>query len=106
MMLSKGRPSSLTRKSLLLYATMLKKIFPPFGWLPNYNIPFLKNDAIAGITLAAYCIPVSLAYASLAGLPAQYGIYGTLIGGVFYALLGTSKQLAIGPTSAISNNVS
>lgn len=72
------------------------------NWLGQYDSVFFKNDLIAGITLAAYGIPVSLAYASLAGLPAEYGIYGYLIGGVFYALLGTSRQLAIGPTSAIS----
>jgi SulP family sulfate permease len=54
------------------------------------------------VTLAAYGIPVSLAYASLAGLPPQYGIYCYLVGGLFYALFGSSRQLAIGPTSAIS----
>ena len=54
------------------------------------------------MTLAAYGIPVSLAYASLAGLPPQYGIYCYLVGGLFYALFGSSRQLAIGPTSAIS----
>jgi high affinity sulfate transporter 1 len=57
---------------------------------------------VAGITLAAYAIPVSLAYASLAGLPPEYGIYGYLVGGLGYALFGGSRQLAIGPTSAIS----
>jgi high affinity sulfate transporter 1 len=57
---------------------------------------------VAGITLAAYAIPVSLAYSGLAGLPAQAGIYGYLLGGLGYALLGSSRQLAIGPTSAIS----
>lgn len=81
---------------------MWKKLFPPFEWLKSYNKYFLKSDAIAGITLAAYGIPVSLAYATLAGLPPEYGIYGYLIGGLFYAVLGTGKQLAIGPTSAIS----
>jgi high affinity sulfate transporter 1 len=54
------------------------------------------------VTLAAYGIPVSLAYASLAGLPPQYGVYGYLAGGLAYALFGSSRQLAIGPTSAIS----
>jgi SulP family sulfate permease len=77
-------------------------IFPPLNWFKNYNLKTLKSDFVAGITLAAYGIPVSLAYATLAGLPPQYGIYGYLIGGLFYAMLGTSKQLAIGPTSAIS----
>jgi high affinity sulfate transporter 1 len=57
---------------------------------------------VAGITLAAYAIPVSLAYATLAGLPPQYGIYCYLVAGPAYALFGSSRQLAIGPTSAIS----
>lgn len=81
---------------------MWHKLFPPILWLKGYNTKILKGDFIAGITLAAYGIPVSLAYATLAGLPPEYGIYGYLIGGFFYATLGTSKQLAIGPTSAIS----
>lgn len=81
---------------------MWHKLFPPVLWLKIYNAKTLKGDFMAGITLAAYGIPVSLAYATLAGLPPEYGIYGYLIGGFFYATLGTSKQLAIGPTSAIS----
>lgn len=76
--------------------------FPPAQWLPSYQAKWLANDAIAGVTLAAYGIPVSLAYASLAGLPPQFGIYCYLVGGLFYALLGSSRQLAVGPTSAIS----
>lgn len=76
--------------------------FPPAQWLASYQPKWLANDAIAGVTLAAYGIPVSLAYATLAGLPPQYGIYCYLVGGLFYALFGTSRQLAIGPTSAIS----
>ncbi len=76
--------------------------FPPAQWLPAYRLQWLPRDAIAGVTLAAYGIPVSLAYASLAGLPPQYGIYCYLVGGLFYALFGSSRQLAIGPTSAIS----
>lgn len=77
-------------------------IIPPAQWLAAYRARWLANDAIAGVTLAAYGIPVSLAYASLAGLPAQYGIYCYLVGGLCYALFGSSRQLAIGPTSAIS----
>jgi MFS superfamily sulfate permease-like transporter len=71
-------------------------------WLAPYRASWLPSDILAGITLAAYAIPVSLAYAGLAGLPLQVGIYGYLLGGLGYALLGTSRQLAIGPTSAIS----
>ncbi len=76
--------------------------FPPAQWLAAYRVQWLRHDAMAGVTLAAYGIPVSLAYASLAGLPPQYGIYCYLVGGVCYALFGSSRQLAIGPTSAIS----
>src|SRR6187455_1643666 len=78
------------------------QLFPPASWLANYRLAWLRSDAIAGITLAAYAIPVSLASAGLAGLPPQVGIYGYLLGGVGYALLGSSRQLAVGPTSAIS----
>jgi sulfate permease, SulP family len=75
---------------------------PAARWLPSYRLEWLPGDALAGVMLAAYAIPVSLAYAGLAGLPPQAGVYGYLLGGLGYALLGSSRQLAIGPTSAIS----
>src|SRR5215208_7654444 len=75
---------------------------PAARWLADYRAAWLPHDVVAGITLAAYAIPVSLAYATLAGLPPQAGMYGYLLGGLGYALLGSSRQLAIGPTSAIS----
>jgi SulP family sulfate permease len=75
---------------------------PPARWLAQYRAAWLPADAVAGVTLAAYAIPVSLAYAGLAGLPPQVGVYGYLLGGLGYAMLGSSRQLAIGPTSAIS----
>jgi sulfate permease, SulP family len=77
-------------------------LVPPARWLAEYRAAWLASDAVAGVTLAAYAIPVSLAYAGLAGLPPQVGVYGYLLGGLGYALLGSSRQLAIGPTSAIS----
>ncbi|TFV80763.1 SulP family inorganic anion transporter [Bradyrhizobium frederickii] len=76
--------------------------FPPSRWLAEYRAAWLPGDIVAGVTLAAYAIPVSLAYAGLAGLPPQVGIYGYMLGGLGYALLGSSRQLAVGPTSAIS----
>jgi high affinity sulfate transporter 1 len=76
--------------------------FPPAHWLAEYRAGWLLGDIVAGVTLAAYAIPVSLAYAGLAGLPPQVGVYGYLLGGLGYALLGSSRQLAVGPTSAIS----
>ena len=74
----------------------------PARWLIGYRVAWLSGDLAAGVTLAAYAIPVSLAYATLAGLPPQVGVYGYLLGGLGYALFGSSRQLAIGPTSAIS----
>src|ERR1700758_2795361 len=76
--------------------------FLPARWLADYRAACLPADAVAGVTLAAYAIPVSLAYSSLAGLPPQVGVYGYLLGGLGYALFGSSRQLAVGPTSAIS----
>ncbi|HEY6381177.1 MAG TPA: SulP family inorganic anion transporter, partial [Pseudolabrys sp.] len=72
--------------------------FPPARWLAEYRPVWLSSDIVAGMTLAAYAIPVSLAYAGLAGLPPQVGVYGYLLGGLGYALLGSSRQLAVGPT--------
>ena len=71
------------------------------GWRTT-RVGWLVGDIVAGVTLAAYAIPVALAYAGLAGLPPEVGVYGYLLGGLGYALLGSSRQLAIGPTSAIS----
>jgi high affinity sulfate transporter 1 len=75
---------------------------PPAGWVTEYRAAWLSGDVVAGLTLAAYAIPVSLAYANIAGLPLQVGVYGYMLGGLGYALFGSSRQLAIGPTSAIS----
>ena len=80
----------------------LQALLPPFGWLKGYQRAWFGPDLMAGVTLAAYAVPVALAYATLAGLPAQVGVYGYMLGGLGYALLGSSRHLAIGPTSAIS----
>ena len=84
------------------WSERLRSALPIVQWLPAYKSQWLGPDFIAGLTLAAYAIPVSLAYASLAGLPSEAGLYCYLIGGMAYAVFGTSRQLAIGPTSAIS----
>ena len=82
---------------------MPERLFPPMGqWLSRYDRSWLRWDVVAGLTLAAYAIPVSLAYASLAGLPPEMGLYCYLAGGLGYVLFGSSRHLAIGPTSAIS----
>jgi sulfate permease, SulP family len=75
---------------------------PIAGWLPKYQPSWLRFDVVAGVTLAAYAVPVSLAYAGLAGLPPERGLYCYLLAGLGYAIFGSSRHLAIGPTSAIS----
>ncbi|MRR33552.1 SulP family inorganic anion transporter [bacterium] len=80
----------------------LASVLAILRWLPGYDRAWLRPDLVAGITLAAYAVPVSLAYATLAGLPPQAGLYCYLAGGIAYALFGTSNQVAVGPTSAIS----
>src|SRR6185369_16011874 len=77
-------------------------LLPIAGWLPQYQRAWLGVDLIAGVTLAAYAVPVSLAYAALAGLPPERGLYCYLLAGLGYAIFGSSRHLAIGPTSAIS----
>jgi high affinity sulfate transporter 1 len=79
-----------------------RALLPVAQWLSGYQARWLTSDFVAGMTLAAYAIPVAMAYASLAGMPPHVGIYCYLLGGLVYAVFGTSRQLAIGPTSAIA----
>lgn len=78
------------------------KQIPILEWLPRYRVASLLPDIIAGVTLAAYAVPVAMAYSSLAGLTPQTGIYCYLFGGIAYALFTSSRHLSIGPTAAIS----
>ncbi|WP_198424507.1 SulP family inorganic anion transporter [Geomonas limicola] len=80
----------------------MKTLFPILNWLPEYRAPRLLHDLFAGVTLAAYAIPVAMAYSLLAGLTPQVGLYCYIGSGVVYALFATSRHLAIGPTAAIS----
>src|SRR3954454_7784614 len=82
--------------------SVLKNYFPISVWLPAYKKSFFKWDLVAGITLAFFVLPESMAYATLAGVPTYFGIYCCLAGGLFFALLTTSMQVVPGPTSAIS----
>ena len=75
---------------------------PALRWIPAYSTRRFGLDLIAGLSLAAFVIPESLAYASLAQLPPVTGLYCYLVAGIVYALFGTSGQLAVGPTSALA----
>ncbi len=79
-----------------------KKYLPIFGWLPNYRAELFRSDMVAGITVGVMLIPQGMAYAMLAGLPPIYGLYASILPLVIYAVLGTSRQLAVGPVAMIS----
>ena len=88
------------------YANVLNlritRLLPILYWLPRYQAAWAGPDLIAGLTLAAYAIPVAMAYASLAGLPPQAGLYCYVFSGIVYALFATSRHLSIGPIASIS----
>ena len=74
---------------------MLKRHFPILQWLPNYKKAYLSGDIGAGLTVGIMLIPQGMAYAMIAGLPPVFGLVPQLI----YALMGTSRQLAVGPVA-------
>src|SRR5882762_9183282 len=78
------------------------KVFPSVFWLRHYERGWLRPDVAAGVTLAAYLLPSALADASLAGLPAQAGLYAVLFSGLVFWLFCSSRHTAVSVTSAIS----
>ena len=78
---------------------MLKKLLPILQWLPNYSAQNLKADIPAGLTVGVMLIPQGMAYAMIAGLPVEYGLYAALVPQIIYTLTGTSRQLAVGPVA-------
>ncbi len=78
------------------------KLLPIIYWLPRYQAAWIWPDLIAGLTLAAYAVPVAMAYSSLAGLTPQAGLYCYIFCGIVYTFFASSRHLAIGPTAAIS----
>lgn len=80
----------------------LSRILPIAGWLRSYDRAKLRADLPAGLTTAVLLIPQGMAYAMLAGLPPITGLYAAVVPLFVYALLGTSRQLAIGPVAADS----
>ncbi|MFZ5825508.1 MAG: SulP family inorganic anion transporter [Bacillota bacterium] len=81
---------------------MLTRWIPALGWLRNYKREDLSGDLSAGLTVAVMLVPQGMAYALLAGLPPVIGLYAVTIPLIVYALLGTSRQLAVGPVAMMS----
>ncbi len=80
----------------------LRRVLPITDWLGNYQRPDLRSDLAAGLTIAAMLIPQGMAYALLAGLPPEIGLYASTLPVLAYAIFGTSRQLAVGPVAIVS----
>ena len=79
---------------------MKKFSFPILEWfLINYPKKYLRGDIFSGITVGVLLIPQGMAYAMIAGLPPIYGLYAALMPQVVYAIMGTSRQLSVGPVA-------
>ena len=78
----------------------LKRTIPILSWLPTYDRSWLTADAIAGLTVWGLIVPQSMAFAGVAGLPPQFGLYTLVVSLLLYAVLGTSRQLIVQSTSA------
>lgn len=83
----------------------IKSLFPFITWLPHYNLQWLAGDVVAGITIGAVLVPQGMAYALLANLPPQFGLYTSFMGPITYWIFGTSKDISIGPVAVLSTVV-
>jgi len=83
-------------------AQSLYRYVPAFESLRGYSIAYLYRDLFAGLTVAAVAVPQAMAYASIFGVPVQYGLYTAIVMTAVGALFDSSKQLINGPTNAIS----
>ncbi|KAK7400750.1 hypothetical protein VNO78_12053 [Psophocarpus tetragonolobus] len=92
----KGQP---LKRKLILGA---QYVFPILQWGPKYNLKLFKSDLVAGLTIASLAIPQGISYAKLANLPPIVGLYSSFVPPLVYAVLGSSRDLAVGPVSIAS----
>ncbi|XP_018364457.1 PREDICTED: sodium-independent sulfate anion transporter-like [Trachymyrmex cornetzi] len=81
---------------------IIKKRIPILKWLPQYKLKDALGDLVAGLTVGLTLIPQAIAYAGLAGLEPQYGLYSAFAGSFVYIFFGTCREVNIGPTALIS----
>ncbi|KAG1330762.1 sulfate transporter 1.2 [Cocos nucifera] len=80
----------------------LQFLFPILEWGRNYNFSKLKGDLVAGLTIASLCIPQDIGYAKLANMDPQYGLYSSFVPPLIYSVMGSSRDIAIGPVAVVS----
>jgi len=81
---------------------LLSTLFPFFPWLRHYRLHHLRADLTAGLTVAVVAVPQSMAYAMIAGIPVQYGLYASIVPTITACLWGSSAHLITGPTTTVS----
>uniref|UniRef100_F6SMJ8 Sodium-independent sulfate anion transporter n=1 Tax=Equus caballus TaxID=9796 RepID=F6SMJ8_HORSE len=106
--LGQARPSGagMAPQACCCSPAAVQRRLPILAWLPDYSMQWLKMDFIAGLSVGLTVIPQALAYAEVAGLPPQYGLYSAFMGCFVYFFLGTSKDVTLGPTAILSLLVS
>ena len=80
----------------------ITRAVPILHWLPRYERAWLRFDAMASVSVWALLVPQALAYSSIAGVPVQHGLYAAFAALLGYAVFGTSKQMAQGPSAAVA----
>jgi SulP family sulfate permease len=80
----------------------VKSFFPILEWLPKYQASFLRLDLIAALTVWALLVPEAMAYAGIAGMPPETGLYAAPLALIGYAIFGTSKHMNVGPSSTVA----
>ncbi|XP_011502218.1 PREDICTED: sodium-independent sulfate anion transporter [Ceratosolen solmsi marchali] len=96
------RPYRKYRQLRNCVVALLRRRLPIVSWLPDYNSHKFVGDAIAGITVGLTVMPQGLAYATLAGLEPQYGLYSAFVGALIYVIFGSCKDITIGPTALMA----
>ena len=77
----------------------VRSVVPILGWIRTYDVRrLLRPDILAGVTVAAFSIPESMAYAGLAGLSPEHGLYASMLALLIYAFFGTSREMSVGTT--------
>lgn len=97
-----GEPGRLSQHGLPVGQRGLEKWLPGLYTLRHYRLSWLRQDIVAGLVLTAILVPVGMAYAQAAGLPAIYGLYATIAPLIAYALFGPSRVLVVGPDSSVA----
>ncbi len=90
------------RRCLIRIVRVLTRYVPILSWLPRYRPAWLRDDGVAAISVWALLVPQALAYATIAGVPVQYGLYTAFACLIAYAIFGTSRQVVQGPSATVA----